>query len=138
MALDGKIGQISGKIIQVVAAGHPAVILTGAIKTGSGQWAPGTILARDEDSLLYPWDGTAGDPLCTIDDPAGTPVSVVNETAGGWPVGVATEAVDSATQVTANYLAHGIAVIENLKLADGSGPDEIQILRLAQAGIYGA
>jgi hypothetical protein len=112
--LDGKIGQISGKIIQVVAAGHPAIIMTGAIKAGSGQWAPGTILARTAGELA-PWNGSDGD-----------------------PVGVATEAVDSTAQVTANYLAHGCAVIENLKLADGGAPSDSQIFSLAQAGIYGA
>jgi len=114
MALDGKIGSLSTKLVQVVAAGHPSVILTGAVKANAGQWEPGTILIRDGGELA-PWDGTAGD-----------------------PVGVATEAVDSTAHSSANYLAHGLAVIENLKLADGSAPSDAQIFSLHKIGIYGA
>ena len=114
MALDGKIGSLSTKTVQVVAAGHPAVILTGAVKAGPGQWEPGTILIRDAGELA-PWDGTTGE-----------------------PVGVSTDAVDSTAQLSANYLAHGLAVIENLKLADGSAPADTQIFTLHKIGIYGA
>lgn len=114
MTLDGKIGSLSTKVIQVVAAGHPPVLLTGPVKPNSGQWQPGTILIHDAGELA-PWDGTAGD-----------------------PIGVLIEAVDSTAQFSANYLAHGMTVIENLTLADGSAPDETQILTLAKAGIYGA
>ena len=114
MALDGKIGSLSSLVIQVVAAGHPPVIMTGPVKAATGQWEPGTILIRDGGKLA-PWDGLAGDPM-----------------------GVLTEACDSDTQLSANYLAHGTAVIENLKLADGSAPTETQIFALAKAGIYGA
>ena len=114
MAFDGKIGQLSAKIIQVAAAGHPPVIMTGAVKAGTGQWQPGTILIRDAGELA-PWDGSTGS-----------------------PVGVLLDACDSTAQASANYLAHGTAVIENLKLADGSAPTESHIFTLAQAGIYGA
>lgn len=113
MAFDGKIGSFSSRIVQVVAAGHPAVIMTGAVKANTGQWEPGTILIRDAGELK-PWDGAAGS-----------------------PAGVSTAAVDSASQASANYLAHGCAVIENLKLADGSALTENQILTLAEAGIFG-
>lgn len=112
--LDGKIGQISSKIVQVVASGHPPVIMTGAVKANTGQWEPGTVVIRDGLEIA-PWDGTTGS-----------------------PIGVSTEAVDSTSQFSALYLAHGTAVIENLKLADGSAPSESQIFTLATAGIYGA
>lgn len=114
MALDGKIGSLSTNVVQIVAAGHPAVILTGAVKAGGGQWQPGTILIRDAGKLT-PWDGTTGD-----------------------PVGVLTEACDSTVQASANYLAHGLAVIENLKLAGGGVPTAAQILTLHKISIYGA
>ncbi len=114
MPLDGKIGSLSTRAIQIVAAGHPAVILSGAVKANSGQWQPGTILTRDANELA-PWDGATNE-----------------------PAGVSTEAVDSTVQASANYLAHGVAVIENLKLADGSAPTAAQIFALHKIGIYGA
>ena len=83
MTLDGKIGSLSTQVIQVIGVGHPPIIQTGAVKSNTGQWKPGTILIRDAGELA-PWDGTTGD-----------------------PVGVSTEAVDSTAQFSANYLAHG-------------------------------
>lgn len=112
--LDGKIGQLSTKSLQIIGTGHPPIIMTGTVKANTGQWEPGTILTRDAGALT-PWNGTTGD-----------------------PVGVATDAVDSTSEVSANYLAHGIAVIENLKLSTGSAPNATQIFALAKAGIYGA
>lgn len=111
---DGKIGQLSTQALQIIATGHPPIVMTGAVKAGTGQWEPGTILTRDSGELA-PWDGISGD-----------------------PIGVSTDEVDSDNQTSANYLAHGLAVIKNLKLEDGSTPTETQIFDLAKAGIYGA
>lgn len=112
--LDGKIGQLSTKLLQIVSVDHPPIFMTGLIKQNAGLWEPGTILTRT-GGLLAPWDGTAGE-----------------------PVGVLTDHCDSTGQASAHYLVHGGAVIENLKLAGGGAPSETQLFSLAKAGIYGA
>lgn len=109
---DGKVGSFSSRVVQVVDHGHPPVIRTGLIKQNQGLWEPGTILTR-EAGELSPWEGT------------------------GDPVGVLVDHCDSTGQASANYLAHGQAVLAVLKKADGSAPTETEILSLAEAGIFG-
>jgi len=112
MTLDGKIGSLSSRVVQVVDHGHPPVIRTGLIKQNQGQWEPGTILTRDAGELA-PWDGT------------------------GDPVGVLIDHCDSTSQASANYLRHGQVVQAVLKKADGSAPTETEILSLDKATIFG-
>ncbi len=113
MPLDGNIGRLTTKVVQVTAAGHDPIILTGAIKQNQGLWAPGTILTR-EGGELSPWNGT------------------------GDPVGVLADQCDSSSQASANYVAHGLVVTELLKKADGSAPTQTEIYALHQITIYGA
>lgn len=114
MPLDGHLGGLKTSPVQVVAPGHPAIILVGAIKRNAGLWEPGLILTHDANQELTPWDGS------------------------GQPAGVLIEDCDSSGQASAHYLAHGMAVIATLKKADGSAPTAAEIHTLAQAGIFGA
>ena len=131
MSFDGKIGHLATKEANIFTGDHPPVILTGMIVTVTQAtvWPAGTILTRDDAGLLKPWDGNG-----TVTIPQGEAPPLVKVIV---PAGVLTDDTNPAATGAASYLAHGTAILTELKLAGGSAPDAAALHALAQAGGYG-
>jgi len=107
---------------------HPAVILSMQVKAGQGVLEKGTIVGKDADGLIVPYD-----PDATI---------VVDPTTGAtapapWatPVGVLVERVDTDKETIGNVLVHGVVFRERLIVADAEVTED-DLKKLAEIGIW--
>jgi len=100
--ISGNIGSYEfAKVEKVFASTHEPVILTMLVKPGQGTLERGTIVAKDGDGAVVPYNPSASDTTAV-------------------PVGVLVEDVDTDKETTANVLVHGVVFRERLKVAGGT------------------
>ncbi|WP_457640491.1 head decoration protein [Persephonella sp.] len=107
MPVNGKIGEINIKEVQVVAdVEHKPVILTKNLKTGQGVLEAGSIIGKD----LSTGDLVFYDP--TAVDGSGNPTQE--------PIGVLANLVDTDRQTLANIVVHGVVLQKFLQVKAGT------------------
>jgi len=107
MPVDGKIGEISIKEVQVIAdVEHKSVIVTKRLKPNQGVLEAGSIIGKDlstGDLLFY-------NPTAT--DDTGNPTQE--------PIGVLVNLVNTDKQTLANIIVHGVVLKNALKVKAGN------------------
>lgn len=116
MAFDAVLGKQTFSEKQVLDGTHPAVVVSMKVKTNQGELPGGTIVAKDANGEIVPYD------------PAG--IVPVNE-----PVGVLVYTIDTAKETVAPVLRHG-TVVRRALLVKGNAPSETDILKLEKIGIF--
>ena len=107
MPVNGKIGEVNIKEVQVVAdVEHKPVILTKNLKAGQGVLEAGSIIAKD----LSTGDLVFYDP--TAVDSSNNPTQE--------PIGVLANLVDTDRQTLANIIVHGVVLQNALKVKAGT------------------
>ncbi len=108
MPVNGKIGEVNVKEVQVVAdVEHEPVILTKNLLSGQGVLEAGSIIGKDlstGDLVFY--DPTA------VDSTTGNPIQE--------PIGVLANLVDTDRQTLANIIVHGVVLQNALKVKAGT------------------
>ena len=94
MAVDGKIGEMTTKEVQIITELHPPVIITVPLKANQGYLELGSIIAKNNngENVLY--------------DPSDTNQQIV---------GVLANSVDTNRQDIGNVIVHGVVVRKFLK-----------------------
>ncbi len=108
MPVNGKIGEVNIKEVQVVAdVEHEPVILTKNLLSGQGVLEAGSIIGKDlntGDLVFY--------------DPTATDATTGNPTQE--PIGVLANLVDTDRQTLANIIVHGVVLKNALKVKAGT------------------
>ncbi len=108
MPVNGKIGEVNIKEVQVVAdVEHKPVIVTKNLLLGQGVLEAGSIIGKDlSTSDLVFYDPTA------VDSTTGNPTQE--------PIGVLANLVDTDRQTLANIIVHGVVLKNALKVKAGT------------------
>ncbi len=107
---------------------HPPVILSMKVKADQGILEAGTIVGKDGDGLIVPYDPTA---TIVVDSTTGATAPAPEAT----PIGVLVERVDTTKETVGNVLVHGIVFRERL-IRVGADVSEDDLKKLAEKLIW--
>lgn len=99
-------------------AGHPPVVIGGALKANDGTYLLGQILKRDVDGI-----------------------TLVRAAEGDTFAGVLDSTIDTTTQASGNIVIHGSVVVGNLVIGAAgaeTAPTQASLLALQAKGIFPA
>jgi len=116
MAFDAVLGKQTFSERQVIDGTHPAVVVSMKVKANQGELPGGTIVAKDQNGEIVPYDPTGNAP--------------VNE-----PIGVIVYTVDTSKETIAPVLRHG-TVVKRALLVKGNAPSEADLIKLEKLGIF--
>ncbi|OMH40210.1 head decoration protein [Desulfurobacterium indicum] len=105
---------------------HPVVIIPMSVKAAQGILERGTIVGKDSNGLIVPYN-----PNATITLSDGTTAPAPEAT----PVGVLVERIDTDRETTGNVLVHGVVFRERLIRVDAT-VDVNDLDNLAKIGIW--
>jgi len=113
MTITGKIGEVSRNEERARGAGHDPVILAGKVKVNQGTLPVGLVLSRDDSKEFIPYEEARG-----VD-------------------GILDEDVDTTSNGSALYVAHGSVKLDVLKAdTSGTAPDADLLVAIQAASIY--
>ncbi|WP_456436960.1 head decoration protein [Desulfurobacterium sp.] len=105
---------------------HPAVILSMSVKAAQEILERGTIVGKDSDGLIVPYNPSA---TVTLDDGSVVPAPEAT------PIGVLVERIDTDKETIGNVLVHGVVFRERLIVVGGTVTED-DLNKLASIGIW--